>query len=95
KEDADYDVVVSVERLILLPLKEISFEKRYRLVSVAFASGPKAYDYLCSFDAKPDDQVVAAMNGKHRLVQVRKVTTVFEDELPLPLAKMSWVEKPD
>ena len=95
KEDTDYDVVVSVERLILLPLKEISFEKRYRLVSVAFASGPKTYDYLCSFDANPDDQVVAASNGKHRFVQVRKVTTVFEDELPLPLAKMSWVEKPD
>ena len=59
------------------------------------ASGPKTYDYLCSFDAKPDDQVVAASNGKPRFVQVRKVTTVFEDELPLPLAKMSWVEKPD
>ena len=94
-ESADYEIAVPMDKMILLPLKDVSFEKKYCLVSVAFAQGSKTYDYLCRYDAKPGDTVMVSSSGKDKLVDVKEVTFVYEDELPLPLAKMSWAKKPD
>lgn len=78
------------DEVIYVPQTIKDFSKRYTVVSIEFYAGSKLYDYLClKEDVKIGDEVEIESNGKTKSVTVKKVKSVYEDELPLPYKKMA------
>ena len=61
------------------------------MVSVEFYPGSKQYNYYCEFGTKVGDIVKVYSNGEKKEVRIVSIKNVYEDQLPLPLQKLSKV----
>lgn len=82
-------VMLRAEHIIYIPQKIKKLGKDYKMVSIEFYPGSKQYDYYCEFDAKVGDIVKVYSNGEQKEVRVVVIKKVYEDQLPLPLQKLS------
>lgn len=83
---------VTFNELINIPQTLDSLNKKYMIVSVEFYEGSKLYDYL-SFNEKIKINDIVKIRSRDELkkVKVKKIKFLYEDELPLPLEKMSKI----
>ena len=89
-EDGSDWLLNRVEEAIYYPTTIKELAHRYALVSVEFYPGSKTYDYLSSKDAVKEGDVLRIVSrGEEKKVRVKSVRLCYEDELPLPLSKMS------
>ena len=86
-------VMLRAEHIIFVPQKIKKLEKEYTMVSVEFYPGSKQYDYYCEFVVKIGDMVKAYSNGEEKEVRVVAIKNVYEDQLPLPVQKLSKIYK--
>ncbi len=86
-------VMLRAEHIIYIPQKIKNLAKDYKIVSVEFYPGSKQYDYYCEFDIKVGDIVKVYSNGEKKEVRIVSIKKVYEDQLPLPLQKLSKIYK--
>lgn len=84
-------VMLRAEHIIYIPQKIKNLAKDYKIVSVEFYPGSKQYDYYCEFDIKVGDIVKVYSNGEKKEVRIVSIKNVYEDQLPLPLQKLSKI----
>ncbi len=84
-------VMLRADHIIYVPQKIKKLGKDYKMVSVEFYPGSKQYDYYCEFDTKVGDIVKVYSNGEKKEVRIVSIKNVYEDQLPLPLQKLSKV----
>ncbi len=83
---------VTFDELINIPQTLKSLDKRYEVLSVEFYEGSKLYDYLSSKkNVKIGDIVKVNSNNEIKEVKVKNIKYLYEDELTLPLEKMSKI----
>ncbi len=81
-----FDEVINVPQT----LKTLSND--YMIVSVEFYEGSKLYDYLCdNKNVKINDIVKIKSKDEVKEAKVKDIKFLYEDELPLPLEKMSKI----
>ena len=83
--------MLRADHIIYVPQKIKKIGKDYKMVSVEFYPGCKQYNYYCEFDTKVGDIVKAYSNGEKKEVRIVSIKNVYEDQLPLPLQKLSKV----
>ena len=84
----------NVNEIVYIPKSMKDIHKNYHVVSVVFNDGGKLYDYI---DPKKsasvgDKVIVGTYDGSSKEVKVMEVKDVYEDELSLPLNKMSSIK---
>ena len=84
----------NVNEIVYIPKSMKDIHKNYHIVSVVFNDGGKLYDYI---DPKKsasvgDKVIVGTYDGGSKEVKVVEVKDVYEDELSLPLNKMSSIK---
>ena len=83
----------NVDKIVYIPKSIKDIHKNYHVVSVAFNEGGKLYDYLDpKKSASVGDKVIVESRGSFKEVKVMEVKDVYEDELSLPLNKMSEIK---
>lgn len=85
-----FPAYISFSNLIIYPqtIKDIS--RKYTIISVEYYPGSKLYDYLSTNNnVKIDDTKDIYSYGEKKKVTIKNVKNVYEDQLPLPLAKMA------
>lgn len=77
------------DEIVVLPQTLKDPSKLYSLVTLTPFSNGKEYDYLCEDDSiqTGDTVYIETRNGKIE-TDVLKVSKLYEDQLPLPIAKM-------
>ena len=83
--------MLRAEHIIYIPQKIKKLGKDYKMVSVEFYPGSKQYDYYCEFETKVGDIVKVYSNDEKKEVRIVSIKNVYEDQLPLPLQKLSKV----
>ena len=79
-----------IHKVIYVPQTLQTIDKVYPIVSVEFYPGSKLYDYLSTKKInKIGDKLTVFSNGENKVVTVKEIKYVYEDELPLPLEKMA------
>lgn len=89
-KDGEFPAMTTCSEIVFVPqtIKDVS--KQYQIVSVEFYHGSKLYDYLCiNENVKVGDQVKVKSNGETKIVTVKNIKLLYEDQLPLPYLKMS------
>lgn len=86
-------VMLRAEHIIFVPQRIKKLEKEYTMVSVEFYPGSNQYDYYCDFAVKIGDIVRVYANGEEKEARVVTTKNVYEDQLPLPLQKISRIYK--
>ncbi len=81
------------EHIIFIPQMIKTLEKVFKIATVEFYPGSKQYDYYCDFEAKVGDIVKVYSNREKKEVRIVSIKEVYEDQLPLPLSKMSKLYK--
>lgn len=84
-------VMLRADHIIYVPQKIKKIRKDYKMVSVEFYPGSKQYNYYCEFGTKVGDIVKVYSNGEKKEVRIVSIKNVYEDQLPLPLQKLSKV----
>lgn len=84
----------NINEIVYIPKSMKDIHKNYHVVSIAFNEGGKLYDYI---DPKNnasvgDKIIVGTYDGSLKEVKVVEVKDVYEDELSLPLEKMSAIK---
>ena len=88
-----FPAFTTFDEVIFVPqtIKDIS--KKYTIVSVEFYEGSKLYDYLClKENVNVGDKLTIKSNGEEKIVTVKDIEYVYEDELPLPYEKMTKIK---
>ena len=87
-------IIFDINEIIYIPKSIKDIHKNYHVVSVVFNQGGKLYDYL---DGKKtasigDKVMIETKDGTLKEVEVVDTKDVYEDELSLPLNKMSSIK---
>lgn len=83
---------VTFNELINIPQTLDSLHKKYIVLSVEFYEGSKLYDYLTfNKNIKINDIVKVKSRDEIKKVKVKEIKYLYEDELTLPLEKMSKI----
>ena len=92
KNDEEVRAAVTFNELINIPQTLDSLHKKYIVVSVEFYEGSKLYDYLTfNKNIKINDIVKVRSREEIKKVKVKEIKYLYEDELALPLEKMSKI----
>ena len=92
KDGSDW-LMNRIEEAIYYPTSIKELAHRYVLVSVEFYPGSKIYEYLSTKDTvREGDVLEVVFGGEKKRVRVKNIHLCYEDELPLPLAKMGVAE---
>ena len=86
------NVSLEIDELIMIPQSIKDINKKYKIVGVEFYPNSKLYEYL-SLNNENDlgDKVKVLSNNEIKEVTIKEIKYLYEDELPLPLSKMSKI----
>ncbi len=88
----DKSIILEIDELIMIPQNMKDVSKKYQVVGVEFYPGSNIYDYLSiEKNVELGDKVQVLSKGETKEVIVKEIKYLYEDELVLPLNKMSKI----